>query len=867
MTRLLVAAGNYDITHTVKSALSGSYYDVISAFSHRDALFMIRTQTPDAVLVDTAMFDRKTGDRTLTALSKESIPVALIGYTPTPVSLHFAQNAVEHSRVVFIDQLERAPLMKALSEALRIPLPSMDGSDDDQNQDTAPKSLSIWRDDEIQMLLTLSRSLLEVLDFTEVLHRTVQAARHLADAEESILLMPQGESGQLVIQAEVGAADSASVSRGRQSDPTASQVYQTGEPALITPGSAGKHKQSSNINALLYVPITVKDKRIAVLGVINRQKKTIFNRRHQDLLVQLAADAGIAIENARIHSMNLQRTNDLSALVNASQQINSSLSLETAMINICEQVSLLLNCGRVDIFHWTPSRESDAPIVWARSQRALWRVGYAPELPLKAHPGLAAALRGKVQVISVARPGIAEEIEFLHRVGAASLVTIPVAVDGQPLGLVLAYYVKHQETPPSLDAIQKAQAIGIELLSLQVHSGDIYHRSEFRSADDVNLILKSDWVEFALLGQDRRSLLTLISMGRATWLEEPYIDPALNLFGGSLETLRDQKFIRASANGDTSTLGTQAMLEAVNGRSMLGVPLTSQGETVGFMLIIDTERTRAFSERETQLAMGVAAQASTAIKNAELIRQLKASYQDLKTAQERLVGAARLSAMGELAGAVAHQVNNPLTTIVLDAELLLLKSSVDDKSREALEAILRSGKRAAAVVRRLLTTVHKERTLSVQTVNLVETIEETLLLIRAHVQREGIEVRSEINVNGTPFMVAVREDLNDLWLNLLLNAHDALRGRKRGAMGVIVQDRTTDDQVEVIVWDNGIGIPAENLDRIFEPFFTTKPAGEGTGLGLHICRQILDRIGGSVRVESRVGTGSRFIVRLPLVKE
>ncbi len=865
MTRLLVAAGNYDITQTVKTALSGTYYELISAFSHRDALFMFRTQTPDAVLVDAAMFDRNTGERTLAVLSRELHPVALIGYTSTPAVLHSAQNAVDHSRVMFIDQLDRAPLMKALSEALRIPLPTIEGLDDERDQDTAPKSLSIWRDDEIQMLFTLSRSLLEVLDLSEVLHRVVQAARHIADAEEAVLFMPQGDSGQLTIQAEVGAADGGSVSRGRQTDPSASHVYQTGESILIAAGFPGKYKQTANTNALLYVPVSVKDRRIAVLGVINRQKKTIFNRRHQDLLEQLAADAGIAIENARVHGMNLQRTNDLSALVNASQQINSSLSLETAMINICDQVNLLLNCGRVDVFHWNSSQ--DLPVVWARSQRAVWRVGYAPELSLKSHPGLAAGLRNKVQLISAFRPENPEEKEYLQSLGAASLVTISVVFDGQPLGLVLAYYVKAQETPPSLDVIHRAQAIGVELLSQQLHSGDAYHRAEFRAADEVNQLLKSDWVEFALLGQDRRSLLRLISSGTATWLEETYSDSALNTFGGSLQALREHKFIRASANGDTSTLGAQAMLDAVNGRSMLGVPMTLQGETIGFILIVDTERTRAFNERETQLAMGVAAQAATAIKNAELIRQLKVSYQELQTAQERLVGAARLSAMGELAGAVAHQVNNPLTTIVLDAELLLLKTTFDEKSREALEAILRSGKRAAAVVRRLLTTVHKERTSSVQRVNVVETIEETLFLIRAHVQREGIEVRSEVEVHGIPLMIAVREDLNDLWLNLLLNAHDALRGRKRGAMGVVVHDRHADDHVEVVVWDNGIGIPPENLDLIFEPFFTTKPAGEGTGLGLHICRQILDRLGGSVRVESRVGTGSRFIVRLPLVKE
>jgi signal transduction histidine kinase len=358
-------------------------------------------------------------------------------------------------------------------------------------------------------------------------------------------------------------------------------------------------------------------------------------------------------------------------------------------------------------------------------------------------------------------------------------------------------------------------------------------------------------------------------VGEAVWLQRNYTDPTLTEFTDMLNLLRSQQPVWASANGDTSTLGSLSALEKVNARAMLGLPLVNQGKPIGFVILVDTERQRTFSEREIDLARAVVSQGSTALQNAHLLRELEISVQDLKTAQDRLVRGARLSAMGELAGAVAHQVNNPLTTIVLDAELLLMDSNLSPKSRESLDAILRSGKRAASVVRRLLTmtTVRPDSPHQTEEVNVIETIQETLSLIRAHVQRDGVQVVSRIDVHDEiPLTMAARDDLSDLWLNLLMNAHDALAGRSGAEMGADVVYQPGDSTLTVSIWDNGPGIPEEIRDRIFEPFFTTKPIGEGTGLGLHICRQIIDRIGGSIELDSSPQLGTQFVVRLPVVR-
>jgi two-component system NtrC family sensor kinase len=117
-----------------------------------------------------------------------------------------------------------------------------------------------------------------------------------------------------------------------------------------------------------------------------------------------------------------------------------------------------------------------------------------------------------------------------------------------------------------------------------------------------------------------------------------------------------------------------------------------------------------------------------------------------------------------------------------------------------------------------------------------------------------------------PHVWAIQGQLDDIWLNLLLNAHDALIGTENAQIGIDVNHTPDSRTIEVTVWDNGPGIPDHLIGEVFKPFFTTKPVGEGTGLGLHICKQVVEGIQGSITVESVKGEGTRFLVRLPVEK-
>jgi signal transduction histidine kinase len=232
--------------------------------------------------------------------------------------------------------------------------------------------------------------------------------------------------------------------------------------------------------------------------------------------------------------------------------------------------------------------------------------------------------------------------------------------------------------------------------------------------------------------------------------------------------------------------------------------------------------------------------------------------------RQQLLQAQRLSSVGALASSVAHEFNNILTTIINYAKMGLRAEGDDPTRTQALEKILKGGQRAAIIINSMLGFA-RNNSHQRELTDLVGLVEEVLVLVDKDLSKHHIKV--ETRLHGRPQAPVIAGQIEQILLNLIINARQAMpRG---GRLRIEVRENPETQMVEIKISDSGVGIPPEQLRLIFEPFYTTKEPDEhghgGTGLGLSVCRQIIEQHQGRIRVESLVGKGSTFTVKLPIV--
>lgn len=233
--------------------------------------------------------------------------------------------------------------------------------------------------------------------------------------------------------------------------------------------------------------------------------------------------------------------------------------------------------------------------------------------------------------------------------------------------------------------------------------------------------------------------------------------------------------------------------------------------------------------------------------------------------KQQIVATERLASLGTLATGVAHEINNPLAIIKQSVVWLKLylkrKETLEMHDRpdveRALENIETAIERARRITHQLLGFNNKNDS-KFKEVNLKEMLEDTLQLANREIAHKNIEIVRQVdpkldNFWSDPFLM--RQAL----LNLLINAVHATHTKGK----ITIMLNSDDKRVEITIRDTGEGIPKENLDKIFEPFFTTKSPGKGTGLGLFVTRNIIETLGGTIKVESRAGQGTSFFIMLP----
>ncbi len=233
---------------------------------------------------------------------------------------------------------------------------------------------------------------------------------------------------------------------------------------------------------------------------------------------------------------------------------------------------------------------------------------------------------------------------------------------------------------------------------------------------------------------------------------------------------------------------------------------------------------------------------------------------ELEADQVRLLEAHKLSSLGTIASGTAHQLNNPINNISTSSQIALaeLKEGDPDYIRKLLKTIDDEAQRAGRIVRGLLE-YSREQEFAIAPTSLAEVAAKAVMLVKSEVP-DGITISNEIR--DRIILPMDGQKMTEVLLNLLINAIQATRPPGEITLSAVIQRPR--NRVVIRVRDTGQGIDPDDLPYVFDPFFTTKPEGQGTGLGLSVAHGIIRRHGGTIRVESRKGMGTLFIICLPL---
>jgi len=236
---------------------------------------------------------------------------------------------------------------------------------------------------------------------------------------------------------------------------------------------------------------------------------------------------------------------------------------------------------------------------------------------------------------------------------------------------------------------------------------------------------------------------------------------------------------------------------------------------------------------------------------------------DAALLQAKLAHAERMATIGRLVSGVAHEVNNPLAAILGFTDLLIENPEIPASAHESLEIILQETQRTKNIVQDLLSFA-RQRPVQKEAVRLGAILRQTIKLRSYDFTSHGVEVKEDFDEN-LPATIGDSQQLQQVFLNIVNNAYDAIQEAGRRGM-ITLRTKRTGDSVEVAITDNGTGI--SDTARIFDPFFTTKPTGKGTGLGLSICYGIVRAHGGEIQCwNNDGGEGSTFLVKLPIATE
>ncbi len=582
------------------------------------------------------------------------------------------------------------------------------------------------------------------------------------------------------------------------------------------------------------------------------------------------------------------RQQELAALLKADQAITSSLDLEQILQAIAEQAAAISGAPFVRMF----LLDEDSRVL-----RCHVVFGLSPEVEREILIPVGEGFTGEVaatgRFLAVADCRGDPRVRFpqhMGRYGLVSYLGLPLKRGDQIVGVLVfntgapRTYTADEIAYLSILADQAAVAIENARLFATTERAGREARSLYEvahslatSLDPLEVLHLIAVKTTELLGTSHAQVVLWDEAGQTLRLGAAY--------GSEAEKVKDQQFrlgegvngIVAQTRAPLIVNDYQAFAPRVSELTelvaVIGVPLLYRDRLLGVLTTHATQPGAAFTQDHLALLTTFANQAAIAIENARLYQQaqeqavvleqrVEERTKALKEAQAELVQSAKLAAMGTLAAGVAHELNQPLTVIRGYAQGLLADAGLDPEVKADLDRIQAQTGRMAKIINHLRDFSRQAKG-TFEPVALNDVIEAAFSLLTQQLRLRNVRVVTELDP-GLPVIRGDRVQLEQVFINLITNARDAMQSHNGGRL--TVKTRGADPFVEAIVADTGPGIPEGIRARIFDPFFTTKEVGQGTGLGLSISYGIVRDHGGEIRAETRPGWGAVFVVRLPMAQ-
>jgi signal transduction histidine kinase/uncharacterized protein YigA (DUF484 family) len=602
------------------------------------------------------------------------------------------------------------------------------------------------------------------------------------------------------------------------------------------------------------------------------------------LAESVAAQVAVALENTLLFRAESERSLHLSLINEVSQAAASILSLDLMLSTIAQAIQRRFGYLRVSVF----LVDAKADVVTLRGQATAYG-----EVVLKEHQQqLGEGLVG--QAARESRTKLANDVSkypgYLQLGPDAGTVraelSVPIRLGSKVVGVLdlqsaeLDAFSPHDVT--TMESLADQLSIAIENARLY---GEIrQHIDELTTLNKISQAITStlDLQETLTIITDHTTRLLGVAATSVVLYDETNDDLLFAAASGEGSDFvrgmrlalgqgvvgwvaqQGQPVLVPNVSEDSRFFGDFDKESGFTTRSILCVPLQTKGQTIGAIEALNKE-SGPFDEEDLKLLTSLAAPAATAIENAQLYEALRQGMRRLEETQAQLVQSAKLAAVGELAAGVAHEINNPLTSIIGFTRLLLEDLRPDHEMRADLETVDREAARARQIVRGLLDFARAgDPVLAPVALNAL--VDEAVML--ACTRSVLAKISLEKNLSPLPPMMLDANQIKQVLVNLLNNAVQAMPNGGRLTVTTRLTERKVDEvyrqMAAVYVSDSGLGIASENLGRVFDPFFTTKEVGQGTGLGLSVSYSIVEKHNGRIEVESVPEEGSTFIVLLPI---